>query len=138
MTSMVRAKKLGMSQIYDEKGRVVPVTILLFTDKTEFEKGEKVRITSISKGKGFQGVVKRWGFKGGPKSHGGKGTTRAPGSIGSAFPQHVQKGKKMPGRMGGKQVSIRMNVAHVDLDQNIIMVDGPVPGARGTSVEVRK
>jgi len=135
---MLHAKKLGMSQIYDEKGRVVPVTILLFEDKIEFEKGEKVRITSISKGKGFQGVVKRWGFKGGPKSHGGKGTTRSPGSIGSAFPQHVQKGKKMPGRMGGKKVSVKMQVAHVNLGQNIIMVDGPVPGPQGTSIEVRK
>ena len=138
MTTMLRAKKLGMSQIYDEKGRVVPVTLLSFADEVEFEKGENVRITGTSKGKGFQGVVKRWGFKGGPKSHGGKGTVRAPGSIGSAFPQHVQEGKKMPGRMGGKKVSVKMHVAHVDDGKKLIMVDGPVPGPNGASVEVRK
>ena len=68
----------------------------------QFEIGDKVKVSGITKAKGFQGVVKRHGFKGSPKSHGHKHDLRAPGSIGATFPEHVIKGKKMAGRMGGK------------------------------------
>ena len=70
-------------------------------DISQFEVGDKVKVSGISKAKGFQGVVKRHGFKGSPHSHGHKHDWRAPGSIGSSFPEHVVKGKKMAGRMGG-------------------------------------
>ncbi|MCD6115187.1 50S ribosomal protein L3, partial [bacterium] len=76
-------------------------------DVSRFEPGEKVKVSGISKGKGFQGVVKRWGFSGRNATHGVKHEERKPGSIGSAFPQRVIKGKKMPGRMGNERVTIK-------------------------------
>ena len=72
-----------------------------------FTEGEKVKVSSVSKGKGFQGVVKRHGFNGGPRTHGDKDQLRMGGSIGATEPRRVFKGKKMPGRMGGEMVSIK-------------------------------
>ena len=204
MEKFLLTQKLGMSQIYNEKGRVVPVTLLwveknLVTEvRTEgkngykavqvgaglkkkgssplqghvkglvskgvfkwireyrlpvdretslkrgdempianFGVGDRVRISGVSKGKGFEGVVKRWGFHGSPKTHGTKNTHRAPGSIGSSFPQHVRKGMKMGGRGGGDKKSVYMSVVKVDQESRVIMVDGPVPGTRGSLVEIR-
>jgi len=93
--------------------------------------GDVVDISGISKGKGFQGVVKRWGFKGGKASHGAK-THRAPGSIGmSADPSRVHKNKKMPGRTGSNSVTVEnCEVVKVDAKNNIICVKGSVPGHR--------
>ena len=127
-----------MSQIYDN-GSVVPVTLLQAESKPDeaLEVGVKVRVTGYSKGKGFQGVVKRWNFAGAPASHGTKHTLRSGGSIGSAFPQHVRKGVKMPGRMGNKKTTVIMRVVKIDTDRHILMVDGPVPGPRGTKIEIR-
>ena len=103
----------------------------------QFEKGSKVSVRSKTKGKGFQGVVKRWGFAGGPASHGQKHSLRAPGSIGSAYPQHVMKGKKMAGRMGGQNQTTRnLKVMDVIKDKNILIVKGAVSGNNGTIVEV--
>lgn len=103
----------------------------------QFEKGVKVSVRSKTKGKGFQGVVKRWGFAGGPASHGQKHSLRAPGSIGSAYPQHVMKGKKMAGRMGGKNQTTRnLKVIDVIKDKNILIVKGAVSGSNGTIVEI--
>ena len=103
----------------------------------QFEKGSKVSVRSKTKGKGFQGVVKRWGFAGGPASHGQKHSLRAPGSIGSAYPQHVMKGKKMAGRMGGKNQTTRnLKVVDVIKDKNILIVKGAVSGSNGTIVEI--
>ena len=100
-------------------------------DVSIFEKGDKVKVTGISKGKGFQGVVKRHGFHGAPKSHGTKDQLRMPGSIGSTGPAHVFKGKKMPGRMGGDQVTVAgLEIADVDKENNILSIKGAVPGAR--------
>jgi len=103
-----------------------------------FEAGDKVKVSGISKGKGFQGVVKRHGFHGAPASHGTKHNLRAPGSIGASFPERVLKGKRMGGRMGGQRVSVRnLTVASVDAEHNLLVVKGAIPGGRGTLVEVR-
>ncbi len=103
-----------------------------------FEPGEKVKIAAISKGKGFQGVVKRWGFSGFGKTHGVKHGERAPGSIGSAFPQRVFKGKKMAGRMGGERVTVRnLEIIDIDKEKNLIALKGAIPGRKGTLVEIR-
>ena len=103
-----------------------------------FEIGDIVNVSGIAKAKGFQGVVKRHGFKGAPKTHGHKHDLRAPGSIGSGFPEHVTKGRKMAGRMGGKRSSSRnIEVAYVDKENNILGLLGPVPGIPGTIVEIR-
>ncbi len=103
-----------------------------------FKEGEKVALSGISKGKGFQGVVKRHGFKGMKATHGTKEKYRAPGTICSGFPQHVRKGKRMAGRMGYDRTT-RHNVPIIKIDQenNLIAVKGAVPGARGTLVEIR-
>ncbi len=96
-----------------------------------FKTGDIIDVQGISKGKGFQGVMKRHGFSGGPGGH-GSGFHRAPGSIGcSAWPARVVKGKKMPGRMGNDTV-LKKNVLVVDVrgDENLILVKGPVPGAK--------
>jgi len=105
----------------------------------QFEIGDKVSVRGITKGKGFQGVVKRWGFHGGPASHGGKHTLRTPGSIGSAFPQRVLKGLKMAGHMGtDTKTVLNLRVVYIDKEKNLLGVKGAVPGNRGGYVEVRK
>jgi len=110
-------------------------------DKIEistFAPGDKVSIIAISKGKGFQGVVKRHGFHGGPKSHGQKDRHRAPGSIGASWPQHVIKGMKMAGRMGGDKVTVKnLEIIEVDKENNLIAIKGAIPGRRGTLVMVK-
>jgi len=107
-------------------------------DASIFEKGDVVNVSAISKGKGFQGVVKRHGFRGGPGSHGMKHTLRTPGSIGATGPQRVFKGLRMAGRMGGDRITVKnLKVIAVNATENIILVRGAVPGRRGTLVEVR-
>jgi len=107
-------------------------------DVSVFAEGDMVRVSAISKGKGFQGVVKRHGFGGHPTSHGTKHAVRQPGSIGSTGPQRVFKGKRMAGRMGADRVTVtNLKVIAVNKDENIILIRGAVPGRRGTLVEVR-
>lgn len=102
-----------------------------------FSVGERVRVSGISKAKGFQGVVKRHGFKGAPKTHGHKHDLRAPGSIGSTFPEHVIKGKRMAGRMGGVRATSRnLFVSLVDAERKLLGVRGAVPGIPGGIVEI--
>lgn len=102
-----------------------------------FNPGEIVKIAGISKGKGFQGVVKRHGFAGMPATHGTKHTERAPGSIGSAFPQRVWKGKKMAGRMGSDRIMIQgLKIVQVDEENNLLAIKGAVPGRKGTLLEI--
>ncbi len=104
-----------------------------------FKIGEKVKISGITKAKGFQGVVKRHGFKGAPKSHGHKHDLRAPGSIGSGFPEHVVKGKRMAGRMGGKRATSKnIKIVYMDKEKNILGLKGAVPGVAGRIVEIVK
>ena len=199
--------KLGMSQVFDEKGEVIPVTLIeagpclviqvknkekdgyeaiqigfgerkdrninkplkghlkkanssqltayskwlreFRVEKSEFKAGDEiavdifkegdvVKVSGLSKGKGFQGVVKRHGFRGAPASHGTKHNLRAPGSIGSSFPERVWKGKKMAGRMGGDRVTVRgLKMTKIDKENNLLAIKGAVPGRKGTLLEVR-
>jgi len=192
----ILGKKLEMMQIFDEKGNVVPVTLIeagpcwVSQIKTEekdgyngaqigfekiekenkikktmggkpyrylrevrnggdglkvgdeikvsiFEEGGNVKISGISKGKGFAGAIKRWGFKDRAKVHGHKDMRRV-GSIGCRFPQRVIKGKKMPGRMGTERVSVKnLKVAKIDPENNILAVKGAVPGRKGILLEIK-
>jgi large subunit ribosomal protein L3 len=104
-----------------------------------FNVGEKVKVTGDSKGKGFAGVMKRWNFGGGKESHGSR-SHRIPGSVGQcAWPSRVFKGKKLPGRLGGAQVTAPcVEVIEVRSDENLIFLKGPIPGARGSIVLIRK
>ncbi len=199
----ILGKKIGMTQVFDEEGNAVPVTVIqagpcqvvqvktLDRDGYEavqlgfdeikkekrvnrpmmghfkkagvppyrllrefrmtgfelgqtvtvevFQKGDRVHVSGISKGKGFQGIMKRHGASGGPASHGSK-FHRAPGSIGSsAFPSRVWKGHPMPGRMGGERVTVKnLTVVDVKPEMNLLLVKGAVPGPKGGYVEIRK
>ncbi|HBC58877.1 50S ribosomal protein L3 [Candidatus Azambacteria bacterium RIFCSPHIGHO2_01_46_10] len=102
-----------------------------------FQEGDRVKVSGVSKGKGFQGVVKRHGFSGGMASHGNKDRLRAPGSIGTSFPEHVRKGRRMAGRMGFDRVSVKdVKIVKVDQENNILAVKGAVPGRKGTLLEI--
>jgi large subunit ribosomal protein L3 len=196
MTKGILGKKIGMTQIYADDGRAVPVTVIKagpckviqmktpekdgyeaiqlgFQEKKEkkvnkplsghfkksnvpayrylreiriplkdltvgqdisveiFEKGERVDVTGISKGKGFAGVMKRHGYRGGPGSHGSM-FNRAPGSIGSSsFPSRVWKGKGLPGHLGTERITAKgLEVVDVKKELNILLVKGAVPGAK--------
>ena len=200
------AKKVGMSQVFDDQGRVVPVTLLQCgpctvaqvktpekdgyaavqigfgtrrekritrpirghlkkhgglagirtlreirmddtaayqpgqqLDVSLFEPGVKVDVVGVSKGRGFAGVVRRYHFKGGRETHGCV-THKQPGSIGaSAYPSRVIKGKRLPGRMGGKTLTSKnLLVAGVDAEQNVLLVRGAIPGPSNGLVYVLK
>ena len=192
-------KKIEMTQMFDEKGKVIPVTLVtagpcvVLQKKTkenegydalqvgyvkiekknkikktmkgkeykhlrefmvlnaefpknvgdelnvgEFKEGDKVTIIGTSKGKGFQGGVKRHGMSGRNASHGAKHEARTIGSIGQRFPQHTIKGRKMPGRMGADRVTVKnITVAKIDLENNVIALKGAIPGHRGTLLEIK-
>ena len=104
-----------------------------------FAEGDQVDVTGISRGRGFQGVMKRHGFSGGGKTHGSM-FHRAPGSIGqSSYPSRVLKGMRGPGRMGGDRVTVRnLRVVTVDADSNQLVVNGAVPGTAGTYLVIRR
>lgn len=107
-------------------------------DVSVFAEGDVVMVSAISKGKGFQGVVKRYKFSGAPQSHGVKDMVRAPGSIGATGAQRVFKGTRMAGRMGGDRITVKnLKVIAVNKAENILLIKGAVPGRRGTLVEVR-
>ena len=105
-----------------------------------FEVGEQVDVVGTSKGKGFQGAVKRHGFRGGPKTHGQSDRQRATGSIGATTtPGRVFKGKRMPGHMGFERVTIQnLRVEYVDGERNLIGVRGSIPGAKGGVVMIKE
>ena len=197
MNKFILGRKIGMTQVFDEKGRVTPVTLIEAEpcavtqirtkekdgysavqigferknklskpqvghlksvgnfsvlrefsasgdykpgdtiDVSVFQEGDKVKVSGISKAKGFQGVVKKHGFAGGPASHGQKHSQREPGSIGSVWPQRVLKGQRMASRMGGVRRTVSgLKVAKVEKDENLIAVTGAIPGRRGTLVEI--
>lgn len=107
-------------------------------DASIFSIGDMVMIVGTSKGKGFQGVVKRHGFHGGPRSHGQKHSEREAGSIGSTGQQKVSKGRRMPGRMGGDRINIKgLRVLGVDTANGKILVSGCVPGIKGSILEIK-
>ncbi len=204
MNKAILAKKIGMTQIFDEKGVLVPVTVLEagpctvvqlktvendgynaiqvgFGDVKEknankptkghfakagvsvrkvvrefrledtssyelgadikadvFAEGDKVDVSGISKGKGFQGAIKRHGMSTGPMAHGSK-YHRGLGSLSSGTtPGKVKKGKKMPGHMGAKKVTVQnLEIVRADADKNLILVKGAVPGAKGTVLFIK-
>jgi len=196
MMKFLLGQKLGMSQVFDEKGKRIPVTLVeagpcVVTqvktkekdgyqaiqlgfkkiekekkikkpmrkkpfrwlrefkngeyklgdqiDVSVFQEGKKVKVSGISKGKGFQGAVKRWGFKGrASATHGTKHEHRTLGSIGSSFPERVIKGKKMPGRMGNERTTVKnLEIVKIDKENNLLAVKGAVPGVKGTLLEIR-
>jgi len=106
-------------------------------DASQFQPGEFVEVSGVSKGKGFQGVVKRHHFRGGPRTHGHKDNLRMPGAIGSGGMQRVFKGMRMGGHMGVDQVTVKnLEVIEVDAAKGILAVKGAVPGAHGSVVLV--
>ncbi len=106
-------------------------------DVTAFEAGDEVQVTGTSKGKGFAGTIKRHNFARGPMSHGSR-NHREPGSIGSQFPQHVMKGMRMAGRMGGDTVTVKnLRVVAVDVEQGLLAIRGAVPGPKKGLVIIR-
>lgn len=201
MEKFILATKLGMSQIYTEKGVVTPVTLLSATpnvvtqvktkekdgyaavqvgagvkkqlskalkghfkdlgafrwtrefkatavggkdlavgdkiDVSIFAPGDTIKVSGLTKGKGFAGAVKRHGFHGSPASHGHHHVLRHVGSIGQRFPQHTLKGSRGPGRDGQERVCIRgLKVVAIDLEKGLLAVKGAVPGSRGGLLEV--
>ena len=133
-------KKAGVSPVrflrefrdFNPEGDTVSIDI--------FAEGEKIDATGTSKGKGFQGVMKRWNFKGGPASHGSKKWHRRPGSIGQRkTPGRVYKGKRMAGHMGMERITVQnLEVVEIRADENIILVKGAIPGANGGLVVLRQ
>jgi large subunit ribosomal protein L3 len=115
-----------------QQGQTVDVSI--------FAPGEKVDVIGTSKGKGFAGVVKRHGFAGGPKTHGQSDRHRAPGSIGAtSTPGKVLKGQRMAGHLGAERVTAKkLRVVQVDLERNLLLVHGSIPGANGGLLVVQK
>ncbi|MBU1032397.1 MAG: 50S ribosomal protein L3 [Patescibacteria group bacterium] len=105
-------------------------------EASSFEVGDVIHVTGTSKGKGFQGVVKRHGFHGSPASHGHKDQLRMPGSIGCTGAQRVFPGRRMAGRMGGDQVTVK-NLEVIEVNDGVIAIKGALPGARNSIVELR-
>ena len=105
-----------------------------------FQEGEKVDVIGRSKGRGFQGGMKRWGFRGGPRTHGQSDRARAPGSIGAGTtPGKVLKGKKMAGHMGNRRITVKnLEVVKVDTERNLILLKGGIPGAHNGLLLIRK
>ncbi len=128
-----------MTQVWKDD-IALPVTLVEVpsgVDNIDFKSGDLVMVSGKSRGRGFQGVVKRHGFGGGPKTHGQKNRWRAPGSIGATAPQRVIKGTRMAGRMGGNRVTLKnLTVVDIDADKKVISLKGAVPGARGTTIEI--
>ncbi|PCH91654.1 50S ribosomal protein L3 [Candidatus Kaiserbacteria bacterium] len=107
-------------------------------DVTAFEVGDNITVSAISKGKGNQGVVKRYNFAGGPRTHGNKHSERRPGSIGSTGPQRVLKGLRMMGRMGSDRITVKnLKVLQIDKETNTLVISGALPGRPGTLIEIR-
>ncbi len=126
-------KTLKEFRVDDASGFAVGGTV----DAAQFTPGEFVEVSGVSKGKGFQGVVKRHHFRGGPRTHGHKDNLRMPGSIGSGGMQRVFKGLRMGGHMGVDQVTVKnLEVIEVDAAKGILAVKGAVPGAHGSIVMV--
>ncbi|KKT14846.1 MAG: 50S ribosomal protein L3 [Parcubacteria group bacterium GW2011_GWC1_43_30] len=150
------AKKVNMTQIFSETGEVFPVTLVkelqgkALSDDLQgpddlqglaLQEGDMVTVSGTSKGKGFQGVVKRHGFTGGPRSHGQKHSEREPGSIGGGGRAggRVIKGMRMAGRMGGERVTVKnLKIIKILPETREIFIQGALPGRRGTLLEIKK
>lgn len=133
VTGHVKAAKVTPRHIREIRVSELPENIAVGDkmDVTTFALGDMVDVTGTSKGKGFAGNVKRNNFNTSRATHGGKGDIRKPGSIGSMYPQKVFKGKRMAGRMGHDQVTVKnLSVEYVDLESNLIGLRGAVPGPK--------
>lgn len=107
-------------------------------DVSVFKEGDKVKVSGFSKGKGFQGGVKRWGFSGRNATHGVKHEHRTIGSVGCRFPQRVIKGRKMPGHTGYERNTIKnLEIVKIDKDNNLLFIKGSLPGRKGTILEIK-
>jgi large subunit ribosomal protein L3 len=124
----IKEFRIGDTASYEVGSEILP---------TIFSKGDKVTVSGTSKGKGFQGVVKRHGFAGGPRSHGQKHSEREPGSIGGGLRNRVPKGMRMAGRMGSDRITVKnLEILHIDEASNTLYVKGAIPGRRGTLLEI--
>lgn len=138
----ITGRKVNMTQIFLEGGKVVPVTkILLDTDYQNIVSddliGKDVKVWGLSKGRGFAGGMKRYGFAGGPATRGQSTFPRQAGSIGSQTPGRVRKGKKMAGHYGNKRITVKgLKVMGFEKEMNHILISGPVPGARNSKVNI--
>src|SRR6476659_5145338 len=143
MVNGIIGSKVGMTQVFAADGTVTTANVVKAGDQVlvggVFKDGERVDVIGISRGKGFQGVMKRHNFRGGAATHGSM-FHRAPGSIGaSSFPSRVVKGMRASGRMGGDRVTTRyVKIVQVDAENNLLLIRGSVPGAPGTYLVVRK
>lgn len=130
-----------MGQIYKNEA-VIPVTPVLVDGElkdVQLKEGDLVKVSGITKGRGFQGVVKRHGFHGGPKTHGQKNRLRMPGSIGNTAAQRVIPGRRMAGRMGAERVTIKnLKIVKIDSDNKKLFLKGAVPGNNGGKIEIVK
>jgi large subunit ribosomal protein L3 len=139
----MKAKKVNMTQVFSETGEVFPVTLVVAVEGELVDKlapGELVTVSGTSKGKGFQGVVKRHKFQGGRRSHGQKHSEREPGSIGGGGRAggRVVKGMRMAGRMGFDRVTIKnLRVIKVLPESREIFILGALPGRRGSLLEIK-
>lgn len=133
-----KADAAPMRHLVEFRGAVGELQVGASVTVESFEVGGRVKVAGVSKGKGFQGTIKRHGFKRGPKSHGSH-NVRAPGSIGaSAYPARVFPGLRGPGHMGSKRITQPgLEIVALDPKQNLMLVRGSVPGPRGGVVEVR-
>jgi len=131
----------GKEYKYIREERIKSEEVLKVGDEINaavFQEGDNVKVSGMSKGKGFQGGVKRHGMSGRNQTHGVKHEHRTIGSTGTRFPQHVMKGRKMPGRMGFDRVTVKnLRIMKVDKDNNLLVVKGAVPGPKGTLLEIR-
>ena len=145
------AKKVGMTQVFDESGNLTPVTVIRVEPNTVVATKKKENcgydavvlglddyVTATSKGKGFQGVMKRWGFHGGRATHGSK-FHREPGGTGECTtPGHSFKNIKLPGRMGTERVTVQnLRIVKIDPELKVIMVRGAVPGNKNCTLIVK-
>lgn len=138
MAEKLIGKKLKMDQIFkDEKVFGVTPVKIESGDFSIAKSGDKVKVSGITKGKGFQGVVKRHGFHGGPKTHGQKNRHRAPGSIGNTTPQRVLPGRRMAGHMGVTRTTMQnIKIIDINADTKTIYLYGGVPGNPSGKVEI--
>ena len=122
-------KEFRLNEVSQKAGDII--------DLNQFKEGDVIEVSAISKGKGFQGVVKRHGFGGGPRTHGQKHSEREPGSIGGGLRNKVPKKMRMAGRMGSDRVTIKnLKVVHIDQNANTIYISGAIPGKKGTLIEI--
>ncbi len=138
----MKVEKVNMTQIFDESGEVFPVTLVMGQEEisADFTEGGIVTVSGQSKGKGFQGVVKRHKFKGGRRSHGQKHSEREAGSIGGGGRAggRVAKGMRMAGRMGNEKVTVKnLKIIKILPETKEIFIRGAVPGRRGSLLEIR-